>query len=108
VPKISFSQRPRPQRTLRFGTFLVIIDDPFDPLFEHNDVKINQESNLQAQEAEVRKHLGMVNRMERFLGFDFHNDSAIDYDAGLFLSVQKPGKSRTQTPKDLGPVSGGS
>ena len=51
-------------------------------------MKINQESNLQAPEAEVRKHLGMVNRMERFLGFDFHNDSAIDYDVGPKTTLQ--------------------
>jgi len=75
-------------RTLRFRTFLVIIDDPSDPVFEHNEVKINSESNLQAQQAEVRKYLGMINRMQRFLGFDFYNDSAIDYDVGPKATLQ--------------------
>lgn len=43
---------------------------------------------MQAQQAEVRKYLGMINRMQRFLGFDFYNDSAIDYDVGPKATLQ--------------------
>ena len=51
-------------------------------------MKVDQESNLQAEQPQVRKHLGMINRMQRFFALDLYDDSAIHYDVGSESALQ--------------------
>jgi hypothetical protein len=55
----------------------VVVDDSTDAVFQHDNVKVDQESDLQAEQSEVRKHLGVIDGMQRFFAFNLDNDSPI-------------------------------
>jgi hypothetical protein len=81
-------------RSLRFNAldchclFFIVVDDSLDTIFQHYDVKVNQQPHLQTQKTQVGEHLRIVNGMQLLLALEFHRDTALNYEISPESAVQ--------------------
>ena len=58
------------------------MDHPPDPVGKFHLMKIDQQSQPQLQQAQMRQHLSFIYRMEYRFGLQFHDDRFIDNQIG--------------------------
>jgi hypothetical protein len=53
-------------------------DDPFDALFEHADIEIDEQSEMQVGKLQIRQQLAVVDGQEPVYRFEFENDMPLN------------------------------
>jgi hypothetical protein len=63
----------------------VVVDHPLDAVSKNHDMKVDQQSDGNIQQAEVGEQLSIINRMQRVFkfGLDYH---PVFHDEGLLES----------------------
>ena len=57
---------------------MIVVDHALDSVFELDDVKVDQQSDLDIQQSEMRQQLREVHRVECFFTLDLNYDHAVD------------------------------
>jgi hypothetical protein len=76
------------QREINIQRFLVVVDHPLDPVLEEDDMKVDEQPNLQIQQPKVRKELRHIHRVKRFFTFDFDRHPAIDKKVSSIAALE--------------------
>ena len=58
--------------------FTVIIHDPANSIFEQNFVEIDEQTDLQIEQSQLRQELGFVARMQSVLTFRLHENQTFN------------------------------
>lgn len=77
-PKSRRARREDAERSLHLGLFLVVVYQSCDPVPQHRDVKVDQQSYWCFEQAHVRENLRMIYRVQDFLTFEFDNHLTLD------------------------------
>jgi len=65
-------------RPVRSG-FDIVVNHSLDPIFQHGNVEIDQQSNSKIEQPQMREQLCLINGMESVFAFKLNCNCAIHY-----------------------------
>src|SRR5438045_1569906 len=68
-------------------SFVIIVDESLNTVFEHEDMKVDQQTDLQFQEPQVREQLRLIDRVKSFFRLEFNDHDSLNEEIGAEPAV---------------------